>query len=416
MNKELKNDIFTISSIHNNFYRNLDSIIEFVKSVSPITKKIDKVSMERMKYINKELNSIIHSAANKVHDRKTSTIKIRLSLEQYNRFKAIWESNADVKPPHSIILYKSSFIMLISYLDFLISDLIHFYFQSFPESVSNDLSIKLGDLILCSNLEDAIRNISSEEIDKILFNNLNYQKKFFKEKFKIDLKENIIKWDLINEAIERRNIIIHNNCKVNKRYLNSINLDLIPEKKKLLKEGIELTVNYDYFINIYYEVLLCGTILIQCCFRKWDKNSIEKADDFLMQDMYEILLKEKWELAERLGLIIKENDCLKTISNNAIKLVLFINYCQALKWQNKNSELEKELSNIDTSSLSPKFILGVSALKDDEKTFYENIENAIIVDNMTKDYFEEWPIFRNFRKNPEYMNRIQKVFKKIDKK
>ncbi|NQT67608.1 MAG: hypothetical protein HQ569_08570 [Actinobacteria bacterium] len=374
------------------------------------------MSKEQLNGLDKKINNILKMPDTEIKKTQKKKKTIKLTKEQTQKFYKILKYARKIKPPHSSILFKSSFIMLISYLDFLISDLIHFYFKSYPRNLSNDLSIKLSDLLLCNSLDEAIKNIINEEIEKILFNNLNYQKKIFKERFKVDLKEKILNWNLINEAIERRNIIIHNDSKINKRYLSNVNLDILPLEKKNIKEGARVTIGSKYFKNVYNEITLSGIILMQCCFRKWDKNLLDQANIFLINDMYNLLLKEEWSLAERLGLFVKENDCLKTIRNNAIYTVLIINYCQALKWQNKSDELEKELVNIDSSTLSPKFVLGIAALKDNEEEFYKNVENAIRVDKVTKNDFKEWPLFRNFRLNKNYTKKINKVFNNITNK
>jgi len=416
MPKKVKDNINTIDSVHSNFFRSLDSISEFIKNISPVTLEIDKLSKEQLNGLDKKINNILKMPDTEIKKTQKKKKTIKLTKEQTQKFYKILKYARKIKPPHSSILFKSSFIMLISYLDFLISDLIHFYFKSYPRNLSNDLSIKLSDLLLCNSLDEAIKNIINEEIEKILFNNLNYQKKIFKERFKVDLKEKILNWNLINEAIERRNIIIHNDSKINKRYLSNVNLDILPLEKKNIKEGARVTIGSKYFKNVYNEITLSGIILMQCCFRKWDKNLLDQANIFLINDMYNLLLKEEWSLAERLGLFVKENDCLKTIRNNAIYTVLIINYCQALKWQNKSDELEKELVNIDSSTLSPKFVLGIAALKDNEEEFYKNVENAIRVDKVTKNDFKEWPLFRNFRLNKNYTKKINKVFNNITNK
>ena len=136
------------------------------------------------------------------------------------------------------LLHKSAFVMLISYFDFLISDLIHYFYQRYPESLSGkELSIKLNELKLCDHLTEAMDYIVNKEVDKVLYDSLEVQKGYLKNYLKIDIKENIIHWDKINEAIERRNIIVHNNSKINRRYLKSVDLSVIPEKTKNLKEG-----------------------------------------------------------------------------------------------------------------------------------------------------------------------------------
>lgn len=197
--------------------------------------------------------------------------------------------------------------------------------------------------------------------------------------------------------------------------MNNVESDILKYLGKNLKEGLRIEVSPKYFKNIFNEIKLCGIILMQCCFRKWDKNLLDIANSFLIDDMYNLLLKGEWAVAERLGLFVKEEECKKTIANDEIYMVLIINYCQSLKWQGKDKELKEELLKIDSSALSPKFVLSIAALKDNEDEFYKNIENAIRVNKLTKNDFKEWPLFKNFRKKENYLKRINEIFKKIEK-
>ena len=122
--------------------------------------------------------------------------------------------------------------------------------------------------------------------------------------------------------------------------------------------------------------------------------------------MYDALSQKKWTVAERLGLFSKE--C--KVSSERNRLYLNINYCQSLKWQNKKDDLGKNLEKFDTSTLSPKYILALCALKSDKHNFYKNIEGAIIVDEMKEEDFMEWPLFRELRKKPDYEERIKSAF------
>jgi len=148
---------------------------------------------------------------------------------------------------------------------------------------------------------------------------------------------------------------------------------------------------------------------MQNCWRKWVKDELELADGYLITyAMYEALLGEKWGIAERLGLFSKECD----VYNEASRLYLDINYCQSLKWQNKDTKLRQELEKFDVSVLSPKYLLAIAALKSDKDGFYKNIDKAIEVDEMVEEDFMEWPLFRELRKDDEYKQKIMLALKK----
>ncbi|MCJ7655456.1 MAG: hypothetical protein MUO97_09215 [Dehalococcoidia bacterium] len=297
--------------------------------------------------------------------------------------------------------------MLVSYFDFLISDLIRYFYRKYPEILSSkELGLTLKELSLLGGISEAIDFVISKEADNVLYDSLEKQKNYFKNTLKIDMKDNLINWSRLKEAMERRHIIVHNNCKVNRRYLATVNLSEIPEKAKDIKGGTLIEITEEYFRSVFDEICISGLIVLQCCWRKWEKDEIERADNQLVLDIYDALSKENWRGAERLGRFSKECQ----VAEQACRLILDVNYCQSLKWQNKKNELEGELKKFDVSALSPKFALAVCALRSDRDGFYKNVANAITVDKMPEEHFSKWPLFRELRQDSDYEERIRTAF------
>jgi hypothetical protein len=194
--------------------------------------------------------------------------------------------------------------------------------------------------------------------------------------------------------------------------LTSVDLSQIPEKTKELKEGKQIRVTEGYFRSVFEEICVSGLVLLQVCWRKWEKDDTSSADSRLNQDIYDALVKENWTRAERLGLFSKECKA----KDQANRLTLDINYCQSLKWQGKKKELEEELKKFDISALSPAFALAVHALKSDRKSFYNGVKKAIIADRISEEHFMEWPLFRELRQDPDYEDRIKTTFRLISEK
>lgn len=204
--------------------------------------------------------------------------------------------------------------------------------------------------------------------------------------------------------MERRHIIVHNNDLINRRYLKNIDLSIISTKTTdPPKEGQKIQISLPYLLAIFDEIFLAGIILIQLCWRKWNKDSIDIADTTLIQTIYEALSEERWSIAERLGLYSKH--C--SVASDRNRLYLDINYCQSLKWSGKQEQLTKELENFDITSLRPIYLVAYYALKSDKDKFYKFVTDAITVDGMTLNDFLEWPLFREFRRDPNYRKTIQ---------
>lgn len=396
------------AGISRRYRDNLASLNAFVENVAPIVMKHDARTVRKIERITKNIVRITGKGERKVDEEGKESFK--LSDEMFSELSKYLRELPRVTTPQAELLYRSSVVMLISYFDFLISDLVHCYHRMYPESLGNkELTISLDDLKVCGDINEAVELVINKKIESVLYGNLESQKEYLRRDLKIDLNENIVNWNLINEAVERRNIIIHNNGEINRRYLAYVEPSVIPEAKKDVKEGKILTVNEKYFIRTYEELLIAGIILIQCCWRKWVKDELELADAHLINNMYGALMDEKWSICERLGLFSRE--C--TAYNTANRLYFDVNYCQSLKWQNKDKELGEELQKFDVSVLSPKYLLAVAALKSDKDGFYENVEKAIEVDKMEEEDFMKWPLFRELRKDEEYKQKVTLALERV---
>jgi hypothetical protein len=263
-----------------------------------------------------------------------------------------------------------------------------------------------------AGVDEAIDFVINKEAESVLYDSLEKQKLYLKNTLKIDTKDSIINWNKLVESVERRHIVVHNDCKINRRYLTKVDPSQIPEKTKDLKEGTRVRITERYFRSVFEEICVSGLVLLQCCWRKWEKDDTASADAQLILDIYDTLVKENWTCTERLGLFSKE--C--KVTDQARRLVLDVNYCQSLKWQGKENELQEELKKFDISALSPKFALALYALRSDRDSFYRNVENAITVDKMSEEQFMEWPLFRELRQDPDYEARIKTVFRSISEK
>jgi len=72
-------------------------------------------------------------------------------------------------------------------------------------------------------------------------------------------------------------------------------------------------------------------------------------------------------------------------------------------------ELNKELDKFDESSLSPKFKVGLAALRGDSKKFYKYAEQAVAISEIGEEAFSEWPLFRELRQDAEYEGKIKAI-------
>jgi len=415
-NKSKQVEKYSIKTIYHGFVSNLENLQLFVNRLSPVATRHDKASIDQINRVMDKTFKIMGFSKRELLKKVKNNEKINIKLNKkqgetvINTLKALPK---DMSLHNIELLHKSSFIMLTCYFDFLITDLMRYFYDLYPESLSNkDLSVSLSELKTCKDIQEAVDYAVSKEIDKVLYKSLSEQIRYFETFLKIECKNNFINWEKLNEAIERRNIIVHNNSVINRRYLRNINVSVLNKKKKDLKEGNQIKITKDYFMGILDEFYIAGIVLMQSCWRKWKKEDVKFADEELISNSYSLLVQEKWSMAERLGLF--SQTC--SLGNEQNRLYLDINHCQALKWQGKKGSLEKEIKKFDISSLSPIYKLALHTLRSDRKNFYKHLKDAVIVDGLNKDAINQWPLFREFRKDPNYEKRTKRILRLVSKK
>ena len=188
MNKELdEKAIYDLGNIHQNFSANSEGLRVFISNLSPVAKEHDKILMEKITKICEELLKIAGVSINELKKPKHKKITFKPTKKQKEQVLETLKVLPHLTASNVELLYKSAFVMLVSYFDFLISDLIHYFYQRYPKSLSGkELSITLNELNLCNHLTEATDYIVNKEVDKILYDSLEGQKGYFKNFLKID--------------------------------------------------------------------------------------------------------------------------------------------------------------------------------------------------------------------------------------
>jgi len=207
--------------------------------------------------------------------------------------------------------------------------------------------------------------------------------------------------------VERRNLIVHNNGIVNRRYI-----DRVKRLAKGIKEGDVLIVDDRYFKNIFGEVSLAGIILAENCWRKWRKKETKGAGDILVNEAGKAITLENWNLAEGLCLYAKGIPLSDGIDIDTIEIY----YCYTLKKRGKRDKMEAELKKFRRKELGPFFKAMVCALVDNKDGFYKCVEDlAELEESPSKNSFIEyldWPTLIDMRKDEDYKERIEWAYAK----
>lgn len=368
-----------------------------------LIKKIESKKKQKLELDDKSNSGETINESEEIVDKKEN-LKTETEIEEsttiptekYELFLYRLDKAPKIQSKNLEILSNSTFLMLNNYYEYLFADLLSFHFTNNNNIIEEkNISISLSELKNFTTIEEAYKDLLFKEIEKLLLD-LNFEelKNYFK-KLDVSLAENYINWNLINEIRERRHLIVHNNGIVNQKYLNKSN------NLHNLKIGDSVNVDNDYLKTAIDETLYAGALLIINCWAKWDKEFSSDAVSEIVDLSFECLKKKKYHLVIRLCEYAEKEIKPRNEAEEIYFLNIKINHCIALKELSRTKDLNSKIGNIRFGTLTPIYKLAKSILIDDFKEAQNIFNQAIIVDNLIKDQYLDWPLFENLRNNDE---------------
>jgi hypothetical protein len=407
-----KNDKSQIEIVYQSFKNNIDSLKEFIDTISPLTEEEDSANSKRtLEIVKQALIDAGIDIEKKIELKNDTEVKkkIKLSSEKASLLVKGLTKLKKVPAAKSDILYKSSFVLMVGYFEFLFADLLKFYHKSFPGNLSDkSIHVVINDLKEYDNVEDAIDYLISKEVEGMLFD-MSFKEltEYFKTTLKINLEIDIIDWEFINETRERRHIIVHNNSIINKKYFAKSNIEGVPDKDKL-KLNEKVKVRKEYFVKALNEIYLAGHIMIFNCWKQWLKDDTKNIISEVLDTTFDCLNNNLFDVSKRLSFYATRMTPSSDSEEDLLLRVKF-NYFLSLKELENTIELEKALATLKTSTLSPIFKLAYYVLKNEEEKIVEHAKNALVIGDIPKSAFHDWPLFKSVRANPSLFKRIKSI-------
>jgi hypothetical protein len=273
---------------------------------------------------------------------------------------------------------------------------------------SADKQIALDDLLRFGSIEEAKEYVIEKEIESVLRTSHADQFTWLEKRFKITLRENLPAWQVFIELTERRNLFVHCNGIASSQYFvvckeHSVKVD------PALKVGDELDVDTDYFTKAYECIFEIGIKLAHVLWRKVLPGDREEADSALNNTLYELIATRKYRLAIVLGEFAVHT--LKTHDSESVRRIMVINLAQSYKWAGEKQKCLDLLEEDDWSACSDDFTQALAVLKDDFARATE-VMHELGTDGLPDEAYPYWPLLKEFRKSPEFLEAYEEVFGK----
>lgn len=387
----------SISSLYDEYSINLNSINQYHSKFGSLAVDEDKNTLNSVaEYVNDILKDI-GLDDDEVGAQLTSKLGA-MFLHKISKMPKPVLNNYE-------LLSQGSFLLLNNYFEYLITEIITYYHVKFKSTFDNkDFKVSLKEISEFENVDDLSNHLIFKEIEKLLIE-LSFDKllEYLENVIDISLHRELIQWDKIIEARERRHIIVHNSSIVNRKYIirtgNPFSYEI----------GQKVNITNEYFNRLMLEFKLAGSIILFNCWGKWEKDNATSAIQKILHESYEFLLTHNNDFALRL---CKYADAIQSRDDDQQDYLLRIKFNKgiALKRLNNNKELKGLLKTIPTGTSSPIFKIAYKLLNGDINGIEALMKQAIILEEARLYEYLTWPIFEFARKDKNLDKRLINCF------
>lgn len=317
-----------------------------------------------------------------------------------------WERWANSNPGNTLRV--GLLLRLFSAYDFFVGTFLRALFEKKSE-LFNKLGgeVKIANVLEAADLNAFKAGILTDYIDG--FRRTSYSEQFgtLEKLSSISKLTAFPNYARFIEAGQRRNLFAHCGGVVSDQYLAKCR-DAGHEAAANIKLGDTLTLDDAYVKRASRLVMEVALKLSQTLWRKLFPDELASADGELHRVAFQGLQLQEWEWAE----MVCEFDCgLPRHSNERFQLLALVNRAIAAKQRGRADETTSLLGSEDWSAKASEFSLAVAVLLDrydEAAAIMRRIGNK--GEMVTGASYHLWPLFREFRGSPEFLDAYKDVF------
>ena len=406
-----KNEV-SIKKIYKSYLGNLEAVNSYFSKFSILAIGEDNNILDEIKTPLKNLLEswgVDLDALLKKNDginKELVEIKVKIKQEEIDIINDLNDKKSKISPKNFEILSKGSFLMLNNYFEYLLADLLSYYYVKFQKVLDDvEFKVSLKDVNDYESIDELVNSLIQKEVESMLVEKTFDQLlTHFEKALSIPLEKSIIDWDAVKEYRERRHIIVHNSSIVNKKYITKSG------NKFNLKIGDEVRIGKRYFNKSLQDFQMAGLLIIFNCWGKWDKEDADNAIEEMLTKSFDFLNINLNDSAKKLCIYSDSIEARNEGQEDCL-LKLKINKCIVLKRIDDKVGLKKELKSIKVGTATPIFKVAYQILNDNDEGLLDNIRKARALEELNIETYLNWPIFEFVRKKDELNSEIIKILK-----
>lgn len=289
----------------------------------------------------------------------------------------------------SRLVSRAFLIAAESSFEILFSRLAHAIYQRNPSALArSDYSFTLEQISTYASIDEARNALVTLKIEALLRESVDEWGKWLKRMINISLDNVIDDWPTMREIFSRRNMLVHTDGRISKRYLDELSRSGMSVENMNIGESLSPSVEY---LQTSLQRLVALEILLT--FHVWSrlhKDQLDKASQWLAGNLDFLISRKMWYSVSLIANQFGNVQCQRTI-----KLNVQVNGWLARKKQEGLMSIKDDVSLWDVSALEPKYRLIKNLLLDSVKP--EDLEEVAHKANFTRFEIATNPLFDNCR-------------------
>jgi len=338
-------------------------------------------------------------------DEKEDGRHVSVPVEQYNKWKRL-KHRCDQSALAAKLIPRSILVSLHSQFDAFLGRILRLIFIAKPELLNpSNRQITFSEVVEFSSIDAVREHIINKEIENLLRESRADQFEWMEKRFSTPLTR-FDSWSTFIEVSQRRNLFVHTDGIVSRQYLEECKNHKCAIESEL-SEGDSVGVPHAYFEEAASCIIEVGVKLAQVLWRKFMPDQSEEADDNLNGLAYDLIDHGEYKTAIKLLEFAVEFVKRPTQER---KMTFIVNLAQAYKWDGEDRQCERILSGVDWSALGDKFVLAEAVLREDWSRAIIVMRRVGSGGGIDKHNYRDWPLFRQFRKKPEFTQAYSDIF------
>jgi hypothetical protein len=198
------------------------------------------------------------------------------------------------RPARLHLLHRSIILQLITAFEVLFASIARSYYAKAPGALGSEQEFDLATLQSLPSIEAAVELAIDRHVDSLMWRSFEDWVAWFKKHLGHDVSEQAVDWNAVQEIVQRRHVIVHNDCRVSHQYLRRT-----PDPPDL-PIGTLLNIDTGYVQVAIDEFLVLGIrLLILTWLKLWNQDKTEAMRQ-LTGAVYALMLAGRWRAVQAL--------------------------------------------------------------------------------------------------------------------